>query len=264
MNERTPPSRVSSSAPFGVAADTAGVAWRRKLEAAGGAALDLRRAGLAPTGPPHRHPPQKNASSAARDGVTAVVPATKKAPAKTILSATGVVRAGAGGGLCAVLGPGWANDAAHDPRGARAAAGRLTLDGAPYDARPPRRLRAAGGPALQHADGLETLEFQEMRNGATPAARVPRRARAGGPRARRRPARRRPGVAAAARAERRRAQAAERRARYRAGARARRADERPRLGGGALRFSCLKLAAEQVVVASFHQPSAAPSASLTC
>ena len=110
------------------------------------------------------------------DGVTAVVPATKKAPAKTILSsATGVVRAGAGGGLCAVLGPSGSGKttlltilAGHEPP----ASGRLTLDGAPYDARTAARVGFV--PQVDQLFStltvLETLEFaQEMRNGATPA-----------------------------------------------------------------------------------------------
>ena len=110
------------------------------------------------------------------DGVTAVVPATKKAPAKTILSsATGVVRAGAGGGLCAVLGPSGSGKttlltilAGHEPP----ASGRLTLDGAPYDARTAARVGFV--PQVDQLFStltvLETLEFaQEMRNGATRA-----------------------------------------------------------------------------------------------
>ena len=113
------------------------------------------------------------------DGVTAVVPATKKAPAKTILSsATGVVRAGAGGGLCAVLGPSGSGKttlltilAGHEPP----ASGRLTLDGAPYDARTAARVGFV--PQVDQLFStltvLETLEFaQEMRNGATPARKA--------------------------------------------------------------------------------------------
>ena len=111
------------------------------------------------------------------DGVTAVVPATKKAPAKTILSsATGVVRAGAGGGLCAVLGPSGSGKttlltilAGHEPP----ASGRLTLDGAPYDARTAARVGFV--PQVDQLFStltvLETLEFaQEMRNGAKAGA----------------------------------------------------------------------------------------------
>ena len=113
------------------------------------------------------------------DGVTAVVPATKKAPAKTILSsATGVVRAGAGGGLCAVLGPSGSGKttlltilAGHEPP----ASGRLTLDGAPYDARTAARVGFV--PQVDQLFStltvLETLVFaQEMRNGATPAKQL--------------------------------------------------------------------------------------------
>ena len=113
------------------------------------------------------------------DGVTAVVPPTKKAPAKTILSsATGVVRAGAGGGLCAVLGPSGSGKttlltilAGHEPP----ASGRLMLDGAPYDARTAARVGFV--PQVDQLFStltvLETLEFaQEMRNGATPAKKA--------------------------------------------------------------------------------------------
>ena len=78
------------------------------------------------------------------DGVSAVLPATKKQPARTILSeASGYVRAGKDSGLCAVLGPSGSGKttlltllAGHEP----CAAGTLTLDGAPYDARTAARV----------------------------------------------------------------------------------------------------------------------------
>ena len=188
----------------------------------------------------------------------------------------GVVRAGAGGGLCAVLGRTGSGKTTlltilAGLTSRRRRQRRLTLDGAPHDARTAARVGFV--PQVDQLFStltvLETLEFaQEMRNGAKAGAT--RRAchdvlaqvglervadqRVGDP-----ASLRRRGLSGGERKRR-----ASRRARHTAGARARRADERPRLGGGATRLNPRSSPPSRWWSPRSTSRRPPPSASLTC
>ena len=183
MNGRTPLSRVSElGAPSSVAADTAGVAWlSRVAQTLPGDASSAR----APRRSRSSRSPRRHRIDTAATKWLQCSPGTASRPSCPHEEGAGQddpelrnrrrARGRGGGAVRGARAVGLGqDDAAHDPRGARAAGV------GPADARRravrrahrARRLRAAGGPALQHADGAGDAQFaQEMRNGATQARR---------------------------------------------------------------------------------------------